>query len=232
MSHSKLFGTKPVVANHLHIPKPASGEPTLLTWDDVRAAFHEFGHAPHTIFSEIRYPRPCGVPRDFAGVPVAGERGVRNYAIHYKTGEAMTATLLEKLNAADKFNQGYRTTEYVAAALLDQAWHQLKADEVPTDVLAFEPQALKKAGVAVDVVPPRYPSSYFSHVFSGGYSAAYYVHIWAEVLVTHTVGYRAMVLARRGTDDALKLFRAFTGCDPYIEPLLKRWGWTNRSKDA
>jgi peptidyl-dipeptidase Dcp len=246
VSQSKLFGTRPVVANHLNIPKPPAGEPTLLTWDEVRTTFHEFGHALHTIFSDIRYPRLSGVPRDFAEFPsqvnemwADWPEVLKNYAKHYKTGEPMPAELLNKLKAADKFNQGYKTTEYLAATLLDQAWHQLKPDEVPTDALAFEAQALKKAGVALDFVPPRYRSTYFSHIFSGGYSAGYYAYIWSEVLDADTVEwfrehggltkangdrYRAMVLARRGTDDALKLFKAFTGRDPYIEPLLTRRG--------
>jgi peptidyl-dipeptidase Dcp len=246
VGQSKLFGTKPVVANHLNIPKPPAGQPTLLTWDEVRTAFHEFGHALHSFFSDIRYPRLSGVPRDFAEFPsqvnemwADWPEVLKNYARHYKTGAPMPVELLEKLKAADKFNQGYKTTEYLAATLLDQAWHQLKPEEVPTDALAFEAQALKKAGVALEVAPPRYRSAYFSHIFSGGYSAGYYAYIWAEVLDADTVEwfrehgglskangdrYRAMVLSRRGSDDALKLFKAFTGRDPYIEPLLKRRG--------
>jgi peptidyl-dipeptidase Dcp len=246
VSQSKLLGMKPVVANHLNIPKPPAGEPALLTWDEVRTAFHEFGHALHTMFSDIRYPRLSGVPRDFAEFPsqvnemwAGWPEVLKHYARHYKTGEPMPAELLGKLEAADKFNQGYKTTEYLAATLLDQAWHQLKPEEVPTDALVFESQALAKAGVALDVVPPRYRTAYFSHIFSGGYSAGYYAYIWAEVLDADTVEwfrehgglskangdrYRAMVLSRRGTDDALKLFKAFTGRDPYIEPLLKRRG--------
>jgi peptidyl-dipeptidase Dcp len=246
VGQSKLFGTKPVVANHLNIPKPPAGEPTLLTWDEVRTAFHEFGHALHSFFSDIKYPRLSGVPRDFAEFPsqvnemwADWPEVLKNYARHYKTGAPMPVELLEKLKAADKFNQGYKTTEYLAATLLDQAWHQLKPEEVPTDALAFEAQALKKAGVALEVAPPRYRSAYFSHIFSGGYSAGYYAYIWAEVLDADTVEwfrehgglskangdrYRAMVLSRRGSDDALKLFKAFTGRDPYIQPLLKRRG--------
>ncbi len=246
VGQSKLFGDKPVVANHLNIPKPAAGQPTLLTWDEVETMFHEFGHALHNIFSDITYPRLSSVPRDFAEFPsqvnemwASWPEVLKNYAKHYKTGEPMPAELLEKLKAAEKFNQGYKTTEYLAATLLDQAWHRLTPDQVPADALAFETQALEKAGVALDTTPPRYRSAYFSHIFSSGYSAAYYAYIWAEVLdadavewfrehggLTRANGdrYRATALSRRGSDDALKLFKTFTGRDPYIEPLLKRRG--------
>jgi peptidyl-dipeptidase Dcp len=181
VGQSKLLGTKTVIANHLNIPKPPAGEPTLLTWDEVTTAFHEFGHALHGIFSEIKYPRLGGVPRDFVEFPSQVNEMwsdwpevLKNYAKHYKTGEPMPTALLEKIAAAEKFNQGYKTTEYLAAAQLDQAWHQLKPSEVPPDALVFEAEALKKAGVALEVVPPRYRSTCFTHIFAGGYSAGYY----------------------------------------------------------
>jgi peptidyl-dipeptidase Dcp len=246
VGQSKLFGDKPVAANHLNIPKPAAGQPALLTFDEVETMFHEFGHALHSMLSDITYPRLSSVPRDFAEFPsqvnemwASWPEVLKNYAKHYKTGEPMPAELLDKLRAAEKFNQGYKTTEYLAATLLDQAWHQLTPDQVPADALAFETQALERAGVALDTTPPRYRSAYFSHIFSGGYSAAYYAYIWAEVLdadavewfrehggLTRANGdrYRATVLSRRGSADALKLFKTFTGRDPYIEPLLKRRG--------
>jgi peptidyl-dipeptidase Dcp len=245
---SGLFGTKPVVANHLNIPKPPAGEPTLLTYDEVRTAFHEFGHALHGMFSNVKYPRFSGtsVPRDFVEYPsqvnemwARWPEVLKNYAKHYKTGDPMPTELLDKLLAADKFNQGFKTTEYLAASLLDQSWHQLKPDEVPTDTLAFEAEALKKAGVDYPPVPPRYRSTYFSHAFSGGYSAGYYSYLWSEVLDADSVEwfkqhgglkrengnhFRETLLSRGGSEEAMKLFRNFTGGDPDVAPLLKRRG--------
>jgi peptidyl-dipeptidase Dcp len=245
---SLLLGTKPVVANHLNIPKPPAGEPTLLTYDEVRTAFHEFGHALHGMFSNVKYPRFSGtsVPRDFVEYPsqvnemwATWPEILKNYAKHYKTGAPMPTELLDKMEAAKKFNEGFRTTEYLAATLLDQAWHQLKAEQVPTDALAFEAEALKKAGVDYPPVPPRYRSTYFSHSFAGGYSAGYYSYIWSEVLDADTVDwfekhgglkrengdrFRETLLSRGGSDEALKLFRNFTGGDPDVAPLLKRRG--------
>jgi peptidyl-dipeptidase Dcp len=243
-----LFGTKPVVANHLNIPKPPPGEPTLLTQDEVRTAFHEFGHALHGMFSNVKYPRFSGtsVPRDFVEYPsqvnemwATWPEVLGNYAKHYKTGEPMPQALLDKVKAAEKFNQGFKTTEYLSASLLDQAWHQLNPSDAPKDALAFEAEALHKAGVDFPPVPPRYGSFYFSHAFAGGYAAGYYSYIWSEVLDADTVEwfkqhgglkrengdrFRAMLLSRGGSADALGLFKNFVGRDPYIEPLLKRRG--------
>ena len=248
VQQSGLFGTKPVVANHLNIPKPPNGEPTLLTHDEVRTAFHEFGHALHGMFSNIKYPRFSGtsVPRDFVEYPsqvnemwATWPEVLKNYAKHYKTGEPMPQALLDKVEAAEKFNQGYKTTEYLSASLLDQAWHQLNPADIPKDAMAFEADALKKAGVDFAPVPPRYRSPYFSHAFAGGYSAGYYSYLWSEVLDADTVEwikehgglkrengdrFRAMLLSRGGSADALGLFKNFVGRDPYIEPLLKRRG--------
>ena len=248
VQQSDLLGTKPVVANHLNIPKPPPGEPTLLTQDEVRTAFHEFGHALHGMFSNVKYPRFSGtsVPRDFVEYPSqvnemwARWPGVlKNYAKHYKTGQPMPQALLDKVEAAEKFNQGFKTTEYLAASLLDQAWHQLNPSDIPKDAVAFETEALHKAGVDFPPVPPRYRSFYFSHAFAGGYSAGYYSYIWSEVLDADTVEwikqhgglkrengdrFRAMLLSRGGSADALALFKNLVGRDPYIEPLLKRRG--------
>src|SRR5437773_5566623 len=191
-----LFGTKPVVANHLNIPKPPPGEPTLLTQDEVRTAFHEFGHALHGMFSNVKYPRFSGtsVPRDFVEYPsqvnemwATWPEVLANYAKHYKTGEPIPQALLDKVKAAEKFNQGFKTTEYLSATLLDQAWHQLNPGDVPKDAIAFEAQSLHKAGVDFPPVPPRYRSPYFSHAFAGGYSAGYYSYIWSEVLDADSV---------------------------------------------
>jgi peptidyl-dipeptidase Dcp len=248
VDQSELFGTKPVVANHLNIPKPPPGQPTLLTHDEVRTAFHEFGHALHGMFSNIKYPRFSGtnVPRDFVEYPsqvnemwATWPEVLKNYAKHYKTGEPIPQALLDKVVAAEKFNQGYKTTEYLAATLLDQAWHQLNPADIPKDAMAFEADALHKAGVDFPPVPPRYRSPYFSHSFGGEYSAGYYSYIWSEVLDADSVEwikqhgglkrengdrFRATLLSRGGSADALGLFKNFVGRDPYIEPLLKRRG--------
>jgi len=249
VSQSGLFGRKPVVANHLNIPKPPAGEPTLLTWDEVTTAFHEFGHALHGLFSNVHYPRFSGtnVPRDFVEFPsqvnemwATWPEVLKNYAKHYQTGAPLPTELLDKVIEAEKFNQGYQTTEYLAASLLDQAWHQLKPAEVPDAerALAFEAEALRRAGVDFPPVPPRYRSTYFSHIFAGAdYSAGYYSYIWSEVLDADTVEwfkqnggltrangdrFRDLLLSRGGSDEALQLFRNFTGRAPYVEPLLER----------
>ena len=247
---SGLLGTKPVIGNHLNIPKPPAGEPTLLTHDEVNTLFHEFGHALHGMFSAVKYPRFAGtsVPRDFVEYPsqvnemwATWPEILAHYAKHYQTGAPLPEELLAKVAAARKFNQGFKTTEYLAAALLDQAWHQLKPDEVPgaDGVLAFEAAALKKAGVDFAPVPPRYRSTYFSHTFAGGYSAGYYSYLWSEVLDAQSVDwfkshggltrqngdhFRATLLSRGGSEEAMTLFRRFTGADPDIQPLLKRRG--------
>ena len=250
VSQSYLEGTKPVVGNHLNIPKPADGEPTLLTWDQVETAFHEFGHNLHAMFSAVKFPRFSGtsVPRDFVEFPsqvnemwADWPEVLKNYARHYKTGEPLPMELVEKIQASTKFNQGFATTEYLAASLLDQAWHQVSGDEVPSseDVMKFESEALKKAGVDFAPVPPRYRTPYFSHIFSSGYSAGYYSYIWSEVLDADTVEwfkenggmkrengdlFRTMLLSRGGSVEALDLFKAVRGREPEIKHLLKRRG--------
>jgi peptidyl-dipeptidase Dcp len=245
-----LLGTHPVVANHLNIPKPAAGEPTLLTYDEARTMFHEFGHALHGMFSNVKYPRFSGsrVPRDFVEFPsqvnemwMAWPEVLANYAKHYQTGAPMPKELLDKVQASAKFNEGYRTTEYLAASMLDQSWHQLGAAQIPTDVPGFEAKALHDAGVDFPLVPPRYRTTYFSHVFSGGYSAGYYGYLWAEKLDADTVEwfkenggltrkngdyFRKMLLSRGGTMDAMDMYRNFRGRDAKIEPLLERRGLT------
>ncbi|WP_229505829.1 M3 family metallopeptidase [Massilia genomosp. 1] len=250
VSQSGLMGTHSVVANHLNIPKPPAGEPTLLTVDEVKTAFHEFGHALHGMFSNVKYPRFSGtnVPRDFVEYPsqvnemwMIAPEVLANYAKHYKTGDAMPKELLDKVIASKKFNQGFLTTEYLAASLVDQRWHQLSAAQVPTDVLGFEAAALKEAGVDFAPVPPRYRTTYFSHSFSGGYSAGYYAYLWSEKLDADTVEwfkenggllrkngdhFRKTLLSRGGTADALDLFRNFRGREPKIEALLNRRGLT------
>ncbi|AVR94388.1 M3 family metallopeptidase [Pseudoduganella armeniaca] len=252
VNQNKLLDTHPVVANHLNIPKPPAGEPTLLTYDEVRTAFHEFGHALHGMFSDVKYPRFSGtrVPRDFVEFPsqvnemwLAWPEVLNNYAKHYQTGAPMPQELLDKVIASSKFNEGFRTTEYLAAAILDQKWHQLGASQIPADVLAFEAQSLKDAGVDFAPVPPRYRTTYFSHVFSGGYSSGYYGYLWAEKLDADTVEwfkdngglsrkngdwFRTKLLSRGGSVDAMQMFREFRGRDARIEPLLERRGLTEK----
>ncbi len=248
---SGLLGTSPVVANHQNIPEPADGEPTLMTWDELTTMFHEFGHALHGMFSDVRYPKFAGtsVPRDFVEFPsqvnemwADWPEVLANYAVHYETGEAMPRELLDKVLATATFNQGFATTEYLAASLLDQAWHQLTPDEVPAaeGLLDFEAAALETAGVAMSTIPPRYRSTYFSHII-GGYSAGYYSYIWSEVMDADTVEwfkenggmtrengdhFRNTLLSRGGSKEALELFRDFRGAAPNIAPLLKRRGLT------
>ncbi|MEY3775095.1 MAG: hypothetical protein RLZZ129_1875 [Verrucomicrobiota bacterium] len=251
VTQSDLLGTRPVVANHLNVPKPPAGQPTLMTFDEVTTAFHEFGHGVHGLLSAVRYPRFSGtsVPRDFVEFPsqvyeiFADDPAVlANYARHHVTGEPIPAALLEKIEAAAKFNQGFATSEYLAATLLDQAWHQLAPDAVPDadGVLAFEAEALAQAGFDFAPVPPRYRSPYFSHIFSSnGYAAGYYSYIWAEVLdadgadwIKHNGGLsrkvgdhlRRTVLSRGGSADAMQLYRDFAGREPDVKHLLRRRG--------
>ena len=250
VSQNGLRGTRPVVANHLNIPAPPAGEPTLLTHDEVRTAFHEFGHALHGMFSHVKYPRfaGTGVPRDFVEFPsqvnemwAVWPEVLQNYAKHYQTGAPLPPALLAKVEATKKFNQGFMTTELVAANVIDQAWHQLAPAAVPgaDGVVAFEAAVLQKAGLDFAPVPPRYRSTYFSHSFAGGYSASYYSYFWSEVLDADTVDwikahggltrangdrFRSLLLSRGGSADAMVLFRNFTGGDPDIGPLLKRRG--------
>jgi peptidyl-dipeptidase Dcp len=250
VEQSTLTGNRPVVANHLNIPKPPKGEPTLLTQDEVVTAFHEFGHALHGMFSHVKYPHfaGAGVPRDFVEYPsqfnemwAMWPEVLKNYAKHYKTGAPIPQALLDKVVAAEKFDQGFASTEYLAATLLDQAWHQIGADAVPKadGVVAFEAGALHASGVDYALVPPRYRSTYFSHVFANGYSAGYYSYIWSEVLAADSVDwikqhggldrrngdhYRDTVLSRGGSVDAMKMFHDFTGADPDVVPLLVKRG--------
>ncbi|WP_422012638.1 M3 family metallopeptidase [Roseateles sp.] len=247
VGQNALEGTQPVVANHLNIPKPPAGEPTLLTWDEVITLFHEFGHALHGMFNKVPYPSLSRVPRDFVEYPSQVNEVWANtpavlasYARHHKTGEPMPRELLDKVSRAKRFNQGYMTVSYLSAALLDQRLHQLGAGQIPAaaDVMTFEAQVLKEEGVDFAPVPPRYRTPYFSHIM-GGYSAGYYAYIWSEVLDADTVEWlkangglkrangdqlRAKLLSRGGADDAMVLFRHLVGHAPDIQPLLERRG--------
>lgn len=251
VSQSGLTGDKPVVANHLNIPKPPAGKPTLLTWDEVNTTFHEFGHALHGMFSNVKFPYFSGtsVPRDFVEFPSQVNEMwsdeptiLANYAKHYQNGSAMPQALLDKVIAASKFNQGFATTEYLGAAMLDQNWHQIGVGQIPApkDVMKFEHEALVKDGIYYAPVPPRYKTPYFSHIM-GGYSAGYYAYIWSEVLDANTQKwfrehgglsrangdhFRKTLLSKGGSVDAMELFRNFAGHEPQIEPLLEKRGLT------
>ena len=257
VDQNELFGTKPVVANHQNIPKPSDGKPTLLTWDEVTTMFHEFGHALHGMFSDVKYPYFSGtnVPRDFVEFPSQVNEMwadwpeiLANYAKHHETGAAMPKELLDKVLAASKFNQGFATTEYLGSAMLDQRWHQITAGKAPSakDVMAFKAAALKQNGTDFAAVPPRYKTPYFSHIM-GGYAAGYYAYIWSEVLDANTVRwikdngglkvengdrFRATLLSQGGKKDALQLFKDFTGAEPKIEPLLEKRGLTGGTAAA
>jgi len=250
VSQSRLWQEKAVVANHLNIPKPQPGQPVLLTFDEVTTMFHEFGHALHGMLSDVHYPLLSGtaVPRDFVEYPSqynemwAREPSVvAHYARHYQTGAPMPPELLAKVLAAQNFNQGYATLEYLEAALLDQAWHQITVPQAPSAqrVPAFERDALQASGLDYPPVPPRYHSTYFAHIFQGGYSAGYYAYLWSEVLARDTGQWfhahggltrangdylRTHVLARGRSEDPQVLFRDFYGRAPEIGPLLEYRG--------
>jgi peptidyl-dipeptidase Dcp len=248
VDQNHLLNQLPVVVNNLNAPKPPKGEPTLLTFDMTTTLFHEFGHALHGLLSNVKYPRFSGTstPRDFVEFPsqvnemwMLWPEVVANYAKHYVTGEPLPQEWIDNLNRAETFNQGHATVSYLSAAVLDLAWHQLTPDQIPNSVEEFESSAIADYGLDFDLVPTRYRSSYFSHIFAGGYSAGYYGYIWSEVLDADTVDwfkqnggltrangdhFRKQLLSRGGTEDALQLFRNFRGKDATIEPLLKRRG--------
>ncbi|MEV8040225.1 M3 family metallopeptidase [Arthrobacter sp. NPDC080082] len=249
VEQSDLLGTRPVVINNLNISKPPAGEPTLLTLDELRTTFHEFGHALHGLFSAVTYPRFSGtsVPRDFVEYPsqvnemwIMWPEVLANYARHHVSGEPLPQEAVDKLDAAALWGEGFGTTEYLGAALLDLAWHVLEESEVPDDVLEFEAKALAAAGVAHSLIPPRYRTGYFQHIFAGGwYAAGYYSYIWSEVLDAETVEwfkengglsrangdfFRTELLSRGNSRDPLESFRTFRGREARLEPLLKRRG--------
>ena len=248
VSQSHLRGTHPVVVNNLNVPLPGDGEPTLLTLDEVTTLFHEFGHALHGLFAVVTYPHFAGtnVFRDFVEFPsqvnemwILWPEVLDNYARHHETGEALDPAIVDRLRATETFNQGHDTSEYLAAAWLDQAWHRVASDVEIADVAAFEAAALADIGLDDPVVPTRYSSTYFAHVFSGGYSAGYYSYIWSEVLDADTVDwfrenggltrengdrFRSRLLGVGGSKDPLDAYRDFRGRDAEIAPLLKRRG--------
>ena len=248
VDQSRLTGWKPVAFNVANFTKPAAGQPALLTFDDVTTMFHEFGHALHGMFSSVEYPTLSGtnVPRDFVEFPSqfnehwALEPSVfASYAKHYQTGAAMPAALVDKIKQSRNFNQGFATTELMGASLLDFAWHTLPPGTSAPQVDAFEQEALRRYNVLVPEIPPRYRSTYFSHIWDGGYSAGYYAYTWSEVLdddayawfvehggLTRENGlrFRDMILSRGGTEDAATMYRNFRGRDPSVDALLEQRG--------
>ena len=245
---SKLLGTLPVVYNVANLPKPTAGEPALISFTDVTTMFHEFGHALNGMFANTEYPSMSGTAtaRDFVEFPSQFNEHwalypavFSHYAKHYKTGAAMPADLVAKIKKAENFNQGYKLTELVAAAELDMQWHTLPAGAPLQQPDAFEKQALEKMNVLLAAVPPRYRSSYFSHIWSSGYSAGYYAYLWSEMLdddayawfeehggLTRANGdrFRQMVLSRGNTEDLAKMYAAWRGKDPSVEPMMKYRG--------
>ncbi|HEY4303055.1 MAG TPA: M3 family metallopeptidase [Gemmatimonadaceae bacterium] len=255
VDQSRLLGKKPVIVNVTNFTKPAPGKSALIGFDEVTTLFHEFGHALHGMLSDVVYPTLTGtnVPRDFVEFPSqfnehwALEPAVlARYARHHETGEPMPADLVEKIKKSRKFNQGFALTEYISAALLDMAWHTIDADANIGDVASFETAALQRFGVQVHEVPPRYDSTYFAHVWDGGYEAGYYAYLWAEVLdhdafawfnerggMNRANGdaFREGILSRGGTGDAAELYRRFRGRDPVVDPLLAARGLNSEAGD-
>ena len=245
---SRLLDQKPVVVNNMNISKPPQGEVTLLSYDETTTLFHEFGHAIHGLLSDVTYPRVSGtaVQRDFVEFPsqvnemwILWPEVLDNYAIHYQTGERLPQVWVDKLHESSTFNEGHATTSYLAAAILDLAWHSLEDTSKVTSVAEFEANAISEYGLHYAPVPTRYRSTYFSHIFAGGYSAGYYGYIWSEVLDADTVEwfknnggltrkngdhFRNTLMSRGGSIDSMQMFRNFRGRDAQIEPLLRRRG--------
>jgi peptidyl-dipeptidase Dcp len=248
VDQSKLLGTLPVIYNVANFSKPVAGEPALISFDDVTTMFHEFGHGLHGMFSNVQYPRLSGtdVPRDFVEFPSQfNEHWASNPAVfdhfakHYKTGAAMPPELAAKLRKAAKFNQGYMLTELLAAAELDMQWHTISATTMVDSPDAFEKAALERKKIALATVPPRYRTSYFQHIWGGGYAAGYYAYLWSEMLdddayqwfedhggLTRANGerFRSMVLSKGNTEELGKMYAAWLGAEPSAEPMLKQRG--------
>lgn len=254
-SQSELMNQKPVILNNMNISKAPEGEPTLISFDEVSTMFHEMGHALHGMFSDVKYPSQAGtsVPRDYVEFPstfqedwTLNEKVIAKYAKHYETGEQIPDELLEKVLAARNFNQGFDTLEYISAALLDLEYHTVEPGTEIDDVAAFEQSALEKNGVAVEAVPPRYRSTYFAHVFAGGYSAGYYAYMWSEVLAADAFkhmgnngglslengqAFRKEILSKGSSKDPMQQYIDWRGQEPTVEALLERRGLTDPSID-
>jgi peptidyl-dipeptidase Dcp len=248
VTQSTLLGTKPVVYNVCNFTKPAPGQPALISFSDVTTMFHEFGHALHGIFANTQYPSLSGAntARDFVEFPsqfnehwASDPKVFNHYAVHYQTGLPMPAALIDKIKRSATFNQGYQLTELLSAANLDMQWHELNGDAPLQDADSFEVTALHKSGLDLPQVPSRYRSSYFSHMWSGGYAAGYYAYLWTEMLDDDAFSwfkehgglsrengqrFRDMILSRGNTSDLAKMFRDFRGRDPEIRPMLENRG--------
>lgn len=254
-SQSELMNQKPVILNNMNISKAPEGEPTLLSFDEVSTMFHEMGHALHGMFSDVKYPSLAGtsVPRDYVEFPstfqedwTLNPKVIANYAKHYQTGEQIPEQLLQKVLDARNFNQGFDTLEYVSAALLDLEYHTVEPGTEIDDVEAFEQQALANNGVDVEAVPPRYRSTYFAHVFAGGYSAGYYAYMWSEVLAADAFkhmgnnggltlengqAFRKEILSQGNSKDPMQQYIDWRGQEPTVEALLERRGLSEPSID-
>ncbi|UYM56063.1 peptidyl-dipeptidase Dcp [Leclercia adecarboxylata] len=248
IEQSHEAGSRPVIYNVCNYQKPAEGQPALISWDDVITLFHEFGHTLHGLFASQRYATLSGTntPRDFVEFPsqinehwASHPEVFAHYAHHYETGEPMPDALREKMVSATQFNKGYDMTELLSAALLDMNWHGITASEAPADVEAFEAAALEREQLDLPAVPPRYRSSYFAHIFGGGYAAGYYAYLWTQMLaddgyqwfveeggLTRENGqkFREAILSRGNSTDLAELYRAWRGHDPKIEPMLVNRG--------
>ncbi|NOT73683.1 MAG: M3 family metallopeptidase [Cyclobacteriaceae bacterium] len=250
VGQSKLLGTKPVIYNVCNFPKPAAGEPQLITSGAMRTMFHEFGHALHGMFSNQTYPMLSGTAtaRDFVEFPsqfnahwATDPKVIRNFAVHYKTGEPIPQALIDKMEKAEGFNRGYSLIEALSADNIDLQWHNLGPDTPLQDVDKFEAEALKKTGLDLPQIRPRYRSTYFSHIWGSGYAAGYYAYLWTEMLaydsyswckqnggLTRENGerYRNMVLSRGNSIELSKMFRDYRGQDPDSGPMLGNMGLT------
>lgn len=248
VDQSGLLNEKPVIVNVLNIPRPADGEPALISFDNVTTMFHEMGHALHGLFSDVTYPSVSGTatPRDFVEFPSTFEEDwaikpdiLSNYAKHHQTGEPIPAELLDKVIRASKFNQGFDTLEYLSAAILDLEWHTLTSDQIPDDIEAFEASTLKKFGIDYAPVPPRYRTAYFAHIWSGGYSSSYYAYLWSEVLAADAFAhmqatggltrengqrFRETILSVGGSRLPMEAYKTFRGSEPTVDALLIRRG--------
>jgi peptidyl-dipeptidase Dcp len=254
VNQSYLRGTKPVIYNVANFTMPAPGQPALISWDDVTTMFHEFGHALHGLFAAQTYPTLSGtsVARDFVEFPsqfnehwALDPKILPHYAVHYQTGQTIPQSLVEKIKRSRTFNQGFDNGEVLEAARLDLDWHSLGADSPRQDVDKFEAQALAASGFDTADVPPRYRSSYFAHIWGGGYAAGYYAYPWTRMLaedaaqwfeshggLTRENGqrFREMVLSRGNTLDLAEMYRNFTGHDPDIQPYLEYYGLTGAGR--
>lgn len=248
MVQNHLFDEKPVIVNVLNIPKPASGEPTLLSLGNVTTLFHEMGHAVHGLFSDVRFPSLAGTatPRDFVEFPSTFEEDwaikpeiLANYAVHYETGHPIPQELLGRFLQAQQFNQGFDTYEYISASLLDLDWHTLGSNEIPDNVEEFEAASLERHGADWEFVPPRYKTGFFNHVWPGGYASSYYAYLWSEVLAADAFAYvnesggigseasqnyKRYILSRGGSREPMELYKDFRGQEPTVDALLRRRG--------